>query len=402
MADVTVTGPRRRKDLRELARLGDRGIVVVTASVALLGLERAERYQWVDYRRRDRRTLDRLAASIAGGRAAVGTELVPESIGRRVVPFGVLAVAVLCVIAAAWNLATGIAGLGGADISAIFGASPSRWRALGALLLGAAALWIATALMARRLALRHFVAGFAVVYLLTLATPKLVNADMPVWSAGPTVVLTLVVLALSSRTLAAWLPPRFVRSDNQTLAADGPAWWRRPAARGVAVYTAALTVLAIAAILPLQDDRLRLPSKQLVIGAGYTAIRPAGWHDESPPRVYLGKAVVFTRGDAPPREEMSVTYPPPSLEPGTDALREAQDRVISAGASDVTQAEPTRLDGETDAVTFSYRRTSTQSQPMRCRMLVVVRDPFVFEITLSAPEGAYPDAEADFAKFLRS
>jgi MFS family permease len=238
---------------QRLAQLGDRGIVVISAAVSLLGLEHAERYQWVDYRRRDRRTLDRLAASIAGGPTSVGSELIPESIGRRVMPFGVVAVAVVCVVVAAWNLASGIAGLLGVDIAEIYGASQSRWRTLGVFAVGAAALWLATALVTRRLALRYFLPGFAAVFLVTLVTPKLMSAKTPVWSMVPSALVGVVVLALSWKALAAWLPPRFARANGRTLAAAGPAWWRRRTTYGVAAYTASVTVVLFTMILPFRD-----------------------------------------------------------------------------------------------------------------------------------------------------
>jgi hypothetical protein len=234
-----------------LAQLGARAVVVISAPVSLTPLEDVERYQWVDLRRRNRRTLERLAASIGGGPTLVSAELVPESLTRRVVPFAVLATGALCVIAAAAALATGIAGLAGADIGEFYGASHSLLRSLGALVLGALALWIATALVARRIPLRYFLAGFVGVYLATLTTPWLLTrATWAAWSALPTAVLTVVVLLVSWNTLAAWLPPRVVRANMPTLAPDNPAWWRRPAARGVVLYTSALTLLFLAIIPP--------------------------------------------------------------------------------------------------------------------------------------------------------
>jgi MFS family permease len=376
---------------QRLAQLGDRGIVVISAAVELLGLEHAERYQWVDYRRRDRRTLDRLAASIAGGPTSVGTELIPESIGKRVMPIGVLAVAVVCIVAAALNLATGIAGLFGVDIAEIYGASQSRWRALAILALGAAALWLATALVTRRLALRHFLAGFVAMFVATLAAPKLASAEMPLWTIVPTAVVGIVVLALSSKSLAAWLPPRSARSNGRTIAAHAPAWWRRRTTYGVAAYTAALTVLWFTLLLPFRGTTVLAPCS--VIGAGYNACSPAGWRKE--PRPELGEEIVLTRGDPQSLQELSVT-----AVDGIDALPGCVQRGVPLDALDATQ-QASKLDG-TDATMFSYRLTPPQGQAVRCRKLAVSRNGLKYEVTLTEPEGSYPDADKDYEEFLRS
>ena len=176
LSDMTPVGGLGQR----LAALGERAVVVIAAPVSVAGLEHAERHQWVDHRRRSRATLDRLAADIEGGPvSATRVEPVPESLGRRVVPAGVLVLGVLCVLAAAVDLGTGIGGLAGADTAAIYGAERSIPRSLAALLLGAAALWLAAALVARRIPMLWFAAGFAGVYLATLGLPRLADVDPP-------------------------------------------------------------------------------------------------------------------------------------------------------------------------------------------------------------------------------
>ncbi len=232
-----------------LKQLGARAVVVISAPISLAALSDAERYQWVDYRRRDRRTLDRMAAAIGGRSAVADLEVVPESLGRRVVPLAVLATATMCVIAAAANLGLGIAGLVGADI---YGPAHSVPRSLGALLLGGLALWLAMALAARRLPLGHLLAGVVSVYVVTVATPWLLSPVPWVgWGAVPTALLGLVVILASRKTLADWLPPRALRTSSPTLAAESGAWWRRAAPRSTMVYTAVLTTALLAGLLPV-------------------------------------------------------------------------------------------------------------------------------------------------------
>ncbi len=238
-----------------LAQLGGRAVVVIASPISLAPIDDVERFQWVDHRRRNRRTLERLAATIGGAPTALGAAVVPESLTRRVVPLAVLATGALCVIIGAVDLATGIAGLAGADIGAIYGASHSLPRTLAAGVLGAVAVWTAIALLGRRLPLRFFLACFATVFILTLATPWLLSgATWAAWAALPSTLVGVVVLLVCGRSLAAWLPPRGVRGRPPTLALDGPAWWRRPVARAVVVYTAAVTLLLLASILPVASS----------------------------------------------------------------------------------------------------------------------------------------------------
>jgi hypothetical protein len=237
---------------QSLAQLGARAVVVISAPISLAALEDVERYQWVDYRRRSVRTLEQIAATIGGESRVAGVELVPESLARRVVPLAVLAAAALCVFAASANLATGIAAVGGVDL---YGTGRLALRAIAGLVLGGVALWLAMALVARRLALRHFLTGFVTVYLVTVAMPVLLS-PVPVvaWSAVPSAVLGCIVIVVCRKTLANWLPPRTVRANVPTLAAGNVAWWRRPAARGVALFTTALTVMLLVGLAPLADE----------------------------------------------------------------------------------------------------------------------------------------------------
>ena len=238
-----------------LAQLGGRAIVVIASPISLDPIDDVERFQWVDHRRRSRRTLERLAATIGGESTVLGTAVVPESFTRRVVPFAVLAAAALCVITATVDLATGIAGFAGADIGEIYGASHSLPRTLAACVFSAVAFGCVIGLVDRRLPLRLFLPCFASVFILTLATPWLLSGwNWAAWAALPSALVGVVVLLTTVKPLAAWLPPRVVRTSPPTLALDGPAWWRRPGARAVVVYTATVTVLLLAMILPLKGS----------------------------------------------------------------------------------------------------------------------------------------------------
>lgn len=261
---------------QSLAQFGARAVVVISAPISLAALQDVERYQWVDYRRRNGHTLDRLAASIGSEAPVVDVELVPESLSRRVVPLAVLAAGALCVIAAAVNLASGIAGLGGADIGAVYGASHATARTVAVLLLGGATLWIAMALFARRIPLRYFLVGFVSVYIVTLATPWVLTGSTWVGlSVLPGAVLGAAMIFLGRQTLADWLPPRAVRANTPTLAPENAAWWRRPGARGVLLYTAALTTFLLVGLRPLADEggvpRVTAYSDVLMEGGRYSS-----------------------------------------------------------------------------------------------------------------------------------
>jgi len=234
------------------SQFGRRAVVVIASPISLAAIDDFERFQMVDHRRRRRSTLERLAATIGGASRVPGTTVVPESFTRRVVPFAVLAAAALSVITAAADLATGIAGLAGADVLEIYGASPSLPRSIAACGVGALELWTLTGLLGRRLPFRLFLPCSAGGYVLTLATPWLLTrATWAAWAALPSALLGVVVFLVCGKSLAAWLPPRGVGARPPTLALDGPSWWRRPTARTVVLYTAAATLLMLAGILPL-------------------------------------------------------------------------------------------------------------------------------------------------------
>jgi hypothetical protein len=214
---------------RTLAQLGRRTVVVISAPVSLAALEHFERYQWVDYRRRERRTLDRLAASIGGGSTAAGAELVPERFARRVVPLGVFVLSGLYVVNAAAGLGWGIVLLSGSDITTMYGGPRSSLLPLVVVLVGTPMfLWLALALATRRIPLRYLLALVIVNVLAIYAQTTLLYPDAP---AGTRLLAPLVgplMLLVCWTSLARWLPPRAVRSNVLTLAAVNPAWWRRP------------------------------------------------------------------------------------------------------------------------------------------------------------------------------
>ena len=80
------------------------------------------------------------------------------------------------------------------------------------------------------------------------------------------------------------------------------------------------------------------------------------------------------------------------------AIRE---RLILAGALHVTPAQPAAVDQE-PATTFSYGKLLPSGQTVRRRKVVLPYGGLNYDITLTAPEAAFADAEDDFAAFLRS
>lgn len=186
-----------------LGQVDARAILVISTPISLAALHHIERYQWVDYRRCDRRALKRLAASIGGGATAVGAEVVPETFDRSVLPLAVIAACALCILTAAAGLARALAGFAGADFITASGARPPLEQSLGALSIGLASLWIAMALVARRIPLRYFLAGYLSVHVVTVAMPWLAShATVLGVGALPLAVGDVVVLGVCSKTLS--------------------------------------------------------------------------------------------------------------------------------------------------------------------------------------------------------
>ncbi len=212
-----------------LERAGERAIVVICTPVALDGLERYERYQWVDFRRRSPSTLDGFAASLASSSRSAGAERVPERLSRRVLPFSIMLLGGWLLFCAATAVAIAATSAGG-HYARTYGGSHPRLAALVMLVWAALFVWLATVLFARRiawrafawLALAVFVAGPALQFV--VAYP-----DVPGWILVPAFLIDPLLLALCSRTLAGWLPRAGPARTGPTLSAAGAPLWRQPA-----------------------------------------------------------------------------------------------------------------------------------------------------------------------------
>jgi hypothetical protein len=156
-------------------------IAVIAAPIALRVLERIEGYQWVDYRRHQPRTLDRLAASIAHAPRDNDAQLVPERLARRVIPASVFALSGLYLYSAAGAFAYLIVALADPAVLTKYGGPSSPLPALALALIGAPLLIaIAAAIRARRIPLRYVLAFVVVNVPATAALGTLLYPDLPV------------------------------------------------------------------------------------------------------------------------------------------------------------------------------------------------------------------------------
>jgi hypothetical protein len=239
-----------------LAHLGGEVIVLIATPVLLRALEHVERYQWVDHRRRRSRTLERLAASIGGGSGTFGADLVPESLDRPVIPIGVFLLCGWYGLSAALGLSSAIVLLGSADFRTMYGGPrsplPLLLVALGVCLL----LWAATAIVRRRIPLHYVFAIVVANSVAGVALTRLLYPDLSNWICLSAIVGPLVLL-ISWRSLARWLPRRAVRSVVATLGVVAPAWWQRPVTGLFAVATAVSTLFLVATLnaTPVSDKQ---------------------------------------------------------------------------------------------------------------------------------------------------
>ena len=193
-------------------------LAVVATSIALPVRGALERFQWVDYRARRRRTLDTLGGdlstpnrSIAGAHEAPD---VPERLQRLRLPVAVAivewtlyAMAVLAAEVGAYGLA----------LAASHGRRELVWPAGACLALAPLPFVLALRLRRRRLTPALLVGPMAVFWAaaLVLGMDRVLRAEFPSWDRGSFsaasplyVAISAVVVALAWRSLRRWLPRR--------------------------------------------------------------------------------------------------------------------------------------------------------------------------------------------------
>jgi hypothetical protein len=207
-----------------MATITGRAVVVISAPVSTVALADLAAYQWVDHRRRGRRSLERLAVSIGDPAPPALVRSVPESLDRRIVPFAVLGLSGYFLLAAVLAVAVGIASVGSADVAGFAKPYPAPAVFLSGMVGAPFLAWAGSALLRRRIPLRALVVFVAVATLGNIVQVTVLAPDQPIWRQVELVASGPLLLLIFGRTFAAWLPPRKVRATGPTLAVNSPAW----------------------------------------------------------------------------------------------------------------------------------------------------------------------------------
>jgi hypothetical protein len=220
-----------RDDLRD-------PLAVVATSIALPVRGLLQRFQWVDYRARRRRTLELLGRDLA-----TATEPVEEARAAPEVPEGLqqlrLPVAVVIVEWTLYFMAVLAANFGayGLALAASHGRHELVWPAGVCLALAPVPYVLARRLRRRRLTPRLLVGVMAVFWaaVIALGMDRMFQVMYPSWDRGSFsaaspiyVALSAMVVALAWRSLRRWLPRRLRsgRSEGPTLGyARGSLLW---------------------------------------------------------------------------------------------------------------------------------------------------------------------------------
>jgi hypothetical protein len=253
-----------RDDLRD-------PLAVVATSVALPVRGVLQRFQWIDYRRRRRGTLEMLGRDLAteSGSAAEARALpeVPERLQHLRLP-----VAIVIVEWTLYSMAVLAADLGayGLALAASHGRRELLWPAVACLTLAPVPFVLARRLRRRRLTPRLLAGVIAAFWaaVIGLGLDRVLQVMFPSWDRGSFsaaspiyVAISVVVLALAWRSVRRWLPRRIRggRSERPSLGhARGSLLWVTmlvPAlvsSVGIAVLAAPPTPIELAA-----DDMCR-------------------------------------------------------------------------------------------------------------------------------------------------
>jgi hypothetical protein len=376
-------------------------ILVISAPVSLDALHNVERYQWVDHRRRRRRTLANLAATIDSSPGAGDAELVPESLSARVLPLPIFFISLSYAGAAVTGLATGVSTLIGADLAAAYGKPPPPLITIPATAVACALpAYTAAVLATRRVSLRVFLALFVGTVAMLFAFQLLMYPGMRVWLglAGP-VFWGGIFLAAGWRALSGWLPREGVDRGVPRLTPAPARWWRRPAAHRVIVAAVACTAVyvflgtSISGQLPLWPEH----SSQVVLGSGYRLTRPSGWSDVTAKRSAQERVpydFVFIRGQS----VFSVSHLPATADVETLSAR-AKQGMSDVGAEILDASEPITLDGEDQTICFGFELAATVAVSSG-EQVIAVRDGVVYIVTLAVAGRMY--RRGDFEQLLSS
>jgi hypothetical protein len=368
-----------------LARLHGRVILVISAPVLLDALRNIERYQWVDHRRRRRRTLANLAATIGSSPGAVDTELVPERLSARVLPLPIFLFCGLYASTAAFMLASGVSMLVGADLGDVYGKPPSLVTIPAAAVTCALPAYTGIVVATRRVSLRVFLALFVGTVATLVAFQRLMYPDARIWLVAVPVLFGIVYLAAAWRALAGWLPRDGVDRGVPRLAPAPTRWWRRPAARRTLMATVAYTALYVfvATSISGPPPSSSQPS-QVVLGPGYRLTLPSGWSDVTDQTsVGVRYDFVFIRGNSVFR----VGHGPATADAATLSGR-TQQRLSEVGAEILDASGPITLDGEDQTACFGFEMADALFIS-HGEQVITVRDGVAYVVILAAPRSRY-------------
>lgn len=381
-----------------LARVSGRVIVLISAPVSLDALGHVERYQWVDYRRRRRRTLSNLAATI-GSPDPVGAVVVPESLGTRVVPLPIFLFCLAYAGASAGAFAVGVSVLFGADFGAVYGEPPSPLITVPAVI-GACALpaYTATVLATRQVSLRSFLVLLLGTIVAIIAFQRLLYPGMAVRMFFIPVLAGGFWLAVAWRALVGWLPRDGVDRVVPRLAAAPRRWWHRPAARRTVAAGISLTVfyIVLSTLVTGQQPLLFQPPAQTVLGSGYRLTIPSRWNDvtaQSHVQQSDANDFVFMRGN-------NVVYVG-HIQAVGDAVTlsaQAEQGFTEVGAEIFEAGGSFLLDGEAQTASFGYVMAEPDGTFVSGEQITAVRKGVVYFMTLAAPRDSYQ--RADFEPVL--
>jgi hypothetical protein len=380
----------------ELARTTGRIVLVIAAPVPETALGDFRRHQWVDHRRRRFATLERLADSL-GTTGPADPDVVPESLGLRVLPFGVIASAAFFALGAISGVALAVARFTGTDpTGTLYGGVSSLPAATAGLapMIGLPALVYAI-LVSRRAPWRTFVALSLLTEFTSLAATKLYWPE----TTNATILVSLavggVLLLFTWHASKGWLPEAWPAAGVERLGTFDRPWWRRSGARSLAFTTAMATGLFVVASVVSEGDPF-VPSPTRVIGQAalsppYEWTPPIGWADQT----------ATARADSGPNvlhafafldRSLTVAGAPAGAGHG-DVLATNRGEFERAGLEIASRVVPASLAGERRAETFRYRGPAT-----RGRYLAAVHGGVVYVIALSQTD-RYPTSE-EFERIL--
>ena len=360
-----------------LLRLSGPVIVVISAPVSLDELGSVERYQWVDHRRRRRRTLAGLAASISTTRAAAGAELVPESLRTRVLPPAIFFLCSGTAFAVAYTLATAIAIAAGLEIAGELSPAVS----LPALFVTVAVAVLAATLVAtRRTTPRAYLALYAATSTGAAVYFQLQYPGDALWLLA-SVALSGLCVAAVWRPLVDWLPRQRV---DRTVPRLAPA----PARRAVVLRAAAATVVLLAAYVAAATVVTADETLRRMRGPGFELTLPNDWVDVTADVGTGDHDLVLGGWD----RLVIISHAPAT---GDVAAMSAESRHVLSdrGARILGPRTPIALGGEARTVSFAFELPEFEGIDERGEQLTSVHDGVVYVVELKSLLSRYRRAQ---------